>query len=150
VPARPSAPPRTSLLALASAILALVGAFTVLGTVAAVVAGVWALGAIARDRQRLTGAGFALFGIVAGLAFTALTLFALRTNELFGLGGYVRERAMASRVDTSGPLAVSGTDWTITRPSEKWGRVKGDRSDDPAVWHLQSQRDLVLMNLSQH
>jgi hypothetical protein len=150
VPASPSAPPRTSGLALASTILALVGAFTVLGTVAAVVVGVLALSAIARDRQRLTGTGFALFGIVAGIAFTALTLFALGTNELFGLGGYVRERAMAGRVDTSGPLAVSGTDWTITRPSEKWGRVQGDRSDDPAVWDLQASRDLLLMNLAQH
>src|SRR5262249_51230227 len=48
VPARASAPPRTSLLALASAILALVGAFTVLGTVAAVVLGGLALAEIGR------------------------------------------------------------------------------------------------------
>src|SRR5262249_27503533 len=145
VPARADPPPRTSLLALASAVLALVGAFTVLGTIAAAVLGGLALAEISRDRRRHTGAAFALFGIVAGVGFTVLTIFALLRSELPVLG-WVRERTLAARVDTGGPLPVPGTGYTITRPSERWGKVKDNRSDDAAVWDLQANRDLVLMN----
>src|SRR5262245_30616347 len=70
VPARPT-PPRTNLLALASVVLCLLGAFTILGTLAAAVLGVLAIVQINRDREHLTGTGFALFGIIGGLGFTA-------------------------------------------------------------------------------
>src|SRR4051812_32084289 len=80
----PASARRTSDWALASMVLALVGAFTVLGTVAAVLCGVVGLIRIGRDRDRVAGAGFALFGIVAGVIFTALTVFALVSGDLFG------------------------------------------------------------------
>src|SRR5262245_34612351 len=76
---------RTSGLAIASVALALMGAFTVVGTVVAVLLGLAALVAIARRRDRLAGAGFAVLGIVLGVAFTGLTLFAFSTQELFGV-----------------------------------------------------------------
>ena len=150
-PARASAPPRTSGLALASVVLALVGAFTVVGTTAAVVLGSIALVRIRRHRDRLAGAGFAVFGVVAGLAFTTLTLFALSKDELFGLGGWVRERTMAGQVDTTGPLQINTSDGaSITRPSEKWGRVRSGQGEDPAVGGLQQDRDLLLLNVSRY
>src|ERR1700680_726121 len=65
-------PLRTSTLALASVVCALVGAFTLVGTVAAVVLGVVAVVGILRQRDRLAGLGFAVFGIVAGVLFTGL------------------------------------------------------------------------------
>src|SRR5262245_8798641 len=117
VPAQGAAPPRTSLYALASAVLALIGAFTVVGTAAAVVLGVAALVSIARHRPRLTGVGFAAFGIGAGAVFTALTLFALGRGELFGFGDALRERTMADQVDLTGPLEVRGRGFALTRPS---------------------------------
>jgi hypothetical protein len=150
-PGRGSAPPRTSGLALASVVLALVGAFTVVGTLAAVCFGLAALVRIRRHRDRLAGAGFAVFGVVAGLTFTALTLFALSRNELFGLGGWLREHTMAGQVDTTGPLTVDVPGGaSITRPSEKWGRVARGQGDDPAVGHLQTDRDLLLLNVSRY
>src|SRR2546430_889492 len=66
---RPPRPPpqlRTSGFALASVVLALVGAFTVVGTALAAVLGVVALISIARRRDRLSGAGYAVLGIVLG------------------------------------------------------------------------------------
>jgi hypothetical protein len=143
--------PRTSHYALASAALALAGAFTVVGTLAAVGLGITALVRIARHRDRLTGFGFATFGIVAGLLLTGLTLLSLSTAELFGVGGWLRQRTMAERVDTSGPLEIDlGKGWSITRPSEHWGRVRGDRSDDPAVHPLQKDRELLLLHLQRN
>jgi hypothetical protein len=147
-------PVRSSGYALGSVVLALVGAFTVVGTLAAVVLGVLALGQIARNRERLTGFGFATFGIVLGVVFTVLTIFALSRSELFGLGAWMREKTMAGQIDRSGPLTVDvrkgGQACTITRPSEQWGRVAQDRSEEPAVHPLQKERDLLLMHVQRH
>src|SRR5260370_4798880 len=67
---------RTSGLALASLILALVGAFTVVGTIVAVVLGGLALRQIARQPDKLSGRRFALAGMGAGALLTAVSLFA--------------------------------------------------------------------------
>src|SRR5579872_4982561 len=67
-PALQALPVQTSALAIASAVLALAGAFTVVGTLAAVGLGIAALVSIARHRDRLAGSGLALFGILAGAA----------------------------------------------------------------------------------
>ena len=75
---------RTSGFALASFLLAVVGAFTVVGTIAAVVLGLIAVVRILRDRERIAGLGFAGFGVGLGLAFTAITLWAISNGELFG------------------------------------------------------------------
>ncbi len=89
-PALDRPPQVTSGWALASVVLALVGAFTVLGTVLAAVLGFYALLHIARNRQRVSGAGLAVFGICLGVLFTGLTVFALTTSDLFGLESLVR------------------------------------------------------------
>src|SRR5690242_4976461 len=74
----PLRPPRlrTSGFALGSVVLALVGAFTGVGTAVAAVLGVMALVSIARHRDRLGGAGYAVLGIVLGTGLTVVTLFA--------------------------------------------------------------------------
>jgi hypothetical protein len=151
-PAAGRQPPRTSGYALASVVLALTGAFTVVGTVAAVVLGGLALTSIARSRGRLSGAGFAVFGIVAGTVFTFLTVLALSRNEIFGLDGWVRERTLAGQVDTSGPLEVDRRDqgYTIARPSERWGRVRGNATDEPALGEVQRDLDLLLLNVRRY
>src|SRR5262249_37714737 len=137
VPAR-AAPPQTSLLALASVVLCLLGAFTILGTLAAAVLGSIAIVHINRDREKLTGTGFALFGILGGLGFTALTVFALTRGEIFGLDSWMRRQGLMGQVDTSGPMEIATSDGTLTirRPSEKWGRIHANQTDDPAVGDL--------------
>jgi hypothetical protein len=151
VPARHKVAPRTSAWALASVVVALVGAFTP-ATLVAVGLGLAALASIARNRGRVTGTGFAVFGIVLGLGFAALTGFALSTGELFGLGGWVRERTLAQQVDTGGPLEVveAREGFAITRPSEKWGRVPGGRLDDVVVAGLQKDLALLLVQPSRY
>jgi hypothetical protein len=81
-----------------------------------------------------------------GLSFAALTGLALSTHELFGLGGWLRQRTLAQQIDTSGPLEISepAEGFTITRPSERWGQVPG-RLDDVFVGSLQKDRTLVLV-----
>jgi hypothetical protein len=96
--------------------------FTVVGTVLAVILGVIALVAIARHRDRVTGAGFAVFGIVWGLIFTGITLLALSRGEIFGTY-WIRQQILAGEVDHSGPLEFTSEDdgFAITRPSARWG-----------------------------
>src|SRR5690349_7523019 len=66
---------RTSGLALTSLILALAGAFTVIGTMVAAVLGFVALRHIRRQPELLTGRRYALGGMAAGIALTAFSLF---------------------------------------------------------------------------
>src|SRR5947209_3446724 len=80
---------RTSGFALASLALALVGAFTVVGTLLAVLFGVLALTNIKKRPEELAGRNYALSGIVLGSALTLLTVFALSSLELFGLSNLV-------------------------------------------------------------
>jgi hypothetical protein len=151
-PALERQPRITSGWALASVVLALVGAFTVIGTLAAIVTGFVALVHVSRNRQRVTGTGFAICGIALGILLTGLTVFAFSANELFGLGGWLRERTSTQEIDTSGPLEIvlGAKGFAITRPTEKWGQVKNNQSDDPLVAGLQSDCDLLLMQVARN
>jgi hypothetical protein len=145
-PAAARLPRVTSAWALASVLLALIGAFTIVGTIVAVLLGVVALVSIARHRHRVTGAGFAVFGICMGALFTVLTLAALKADDIFGLESWLREQTLAAKIDTSGPPeVVQGIKgFAITRPSENWGQVPDKDSGDPAVGRFQNDLDLLL------
>lgn len=151
-PAAARLPRVTSAWALASLLLALIGAFTVLGTVVAVLLGIIALVSIARHRDRVTGAAFAIFGICLGVLFTVLTVVALNAGDLFGLETWMRERTLAQKIDTSGPMEVvqAFEGFAITRPTEKWGQVQDQDSGDPAVGDFQNGLDLLLAQLARH
>ncbi len=152
VPAQVVIPPRTSGLALASLVLALVGAFTVIGTLAAIAVGLAAFVHVARNRGRFKGFALASAGIVCGLLFTALALFGFFSGDLFGLGAKMRELSLASLEDASASpdddLAHRGC--SLKRPSELWRKVRNNRSEEPAVADLQLTRDLVLLNARRH
>jgi len=150
-PSLAQTPRRTSVLALASVVLALVGAFTIIGTAAATLLGLAALVAIARHRQQLAGAGLAIFGIITGVVFTALTVFAVWTGDLFGLGGRINEGRFKDQVDFSGPLEIIRPDrgFAITRPSNRWGQAFSGTVDDPLQQPLANHPDLLLVQVSQ-
>ncbi len=152
VPAPGGAPPRTSLLALTSAILALVGAFTVVGSALAAVLGLAALARIARHRGRVAGAGLATFGLVAGAALTGLTLFALSTGELFTPGSLALQGRLGDDVDATGPMEVVAArkGFSLTRPGPKWGKARHDRLDDPVAEQLLDEPDLLLIHPSRY
>src|SRR5437870_8377341 len=105
-PALDRVPARTSGLALASAILALIGAFTILFTILAVLLGACALLSIRRHRDRLAGSGYAAFGIVAGIVFTGLSVFLYSNFEVLPLDGYLEAGLYADGVDYSSDREV--------------------------------------------
>jgi hypothetical protein len=123
---------RTSGLALASIVLALVGAFTIVGTVAAIVVGILALVQMIGCTDRVAGRGYALAGILIGAFMTAGTLFAVTSIELFGLTSMMSEAYWQGKLDFSGPMEIVRTreGFAITRPSAKWGLLKQHGSDD--------------------
>jgi hypothetical protein len=126
VPGAEHGPRTTSGLAITSLVLALAGAFTVLGTLVAVVLGGLALLAIKRQSDRLAGRGFAIAGIVLGLVLTGLSLFAYLSVELFGLDSLLNQSQWAGKLDFDGPLEVvrPSDGFAITRPSRDWGVLK--------------------------
>jgi hypothetical protein len=145
VPRSGRGPLRTSGYAIASVVFALVLACTGVGTILAVLLGLIALVSIARNRSRLTGEGYALFGVVAGLAFTGLFFLVIVKAELFGVDEQIRERVMGSQVDRSGPLEVvrPRDGFAITRPSPRWGVAHG-----PLAQRLLPDGSLLLVNVA--
>jgi hypothetical protein len=143
---------RTSAFALASLVLALVGAFTLVGTLAAIACGLIAVATILRDRERLAGLGFALAGIALGFLFTGLTAFALFGPETFAIGDWRRERIMAETVDLSGPMEVGAKGWTITRPDGKWGVARGGQVGDSVadLFLSKGSPDVALVQVRRH
>jgi hypothetical protein len=110
---------------LASVLLGVTLTFTVVGTILAVILGCVGLVSIARNRDRVTGAGYAVFGIAWGLIFTGVTLMALTRGELFGLD-QLRQQILGGEVDLTGPMEVirEKDGFAITRPGSRWGVAK--------------------------
>jgi hypothetical protein len=146
-PAAARTPRRTSGFAIASFVLALVGAFTVVGTLLAVVLGAFALVDLRRRPGQVAGRGYAIAGIVLGVALTGLSLFAYLSVELFGLDRLMREPQWAGKLDFGGPLEIvrSKEGYAITRPSEKWGRYRDPQLPQFANWLGEDW--LLLVNL---
>ncbi len=148
-PNRPE-PTLTSGYALASFLLALVGAFTLVGTVLAVACGVVALGQIRRSPDQVGGKRFAQAGIVLGTIFTLVTGLAFYTNEFLRVDGLLRT------LESAGTLAYPPGDevdiklsgvfdkpryGTIRRPSPAWGQLPNRDPDK------EKPDDLLLVNI---
>ena len=133
---------RTSGYALVSVVLALVGMFTVVLSALAIVLGFAGLVSISRHRDQVTGTGYAVFGILLGMIFTGLTLFAITREEIFD---QFRETVRASEADYSGPLEIVRPQegFAITRPSPRWGIAKKglDEEDEGG------NKGLILLNV---
>lgn len=133
----PPAPTRTSGLAVLSLLLALVGAFTVVGTLAAVACGAVAYRQITRKRVGVGGIRIAQAGMILGGAFTVLAVGAYVSRSLLGIDSLSRQYAWAGKLDFGLPLTVSkkrGDDRTylLDRPSTAWGsfREAGHKQGD--------------------
>jgi hypothetical protein len=146
-PALDRTPVRTSGLALTSVILALVGAFTVIFSLLAVLLGALALISVKRSCGQLAGAGYAIFGIVAGAIFTGLSLFLYINVELMPVDGYLEAGLYSSMIDYSGDREVQRKDrgYAITRPSAKWGVAKKG-----LMVQLGAEGELMLVNPHRH
>jgi hypothetical protein len=140
---------RTSGLALASLVLALVGAFTVVGTVAAIALGVVALRSIARHKDRLAGRNLARAGIVLGTILTAVSVAFYVKGDLFGLDGLLRQPEWAGRLDYSGPLELSSEfGFSLKRPTAQWGLYRPREERPGPAGAAPARRDeIALVNV---
>jgi hypothetical protein len=141
VPAAARARLRTSGYALASVVLALVGMFTIVFTAIAVLLGFIALVSVSRNRARVTGVGYAVFGIIVGLTFTGLTMFAVSREEIFDK---FREQVHAGEADYSGPMEIirAAEGFAITRPTARWGVARESFEDEDG-----GNKGLILANV---
>lgn len=148
-PARP--PERTSGWASASLVVALAGAFTVLGSLAAVALGALALKQIARSPEPLGGRRLAQAGMILGGAFTVVTLGLLWFAEYLPLRGVLRTIEWAGKLqypdDLTVPFSRGGEDFgerfTVKRPTRRWGKVSSDVYKNP---NAEVTDDMVLVN----
>jgi hypothetical protein len=120
---------RTSGFALTSLILAIVGAFTILATVAAVVFGLLALWHIRRYPRRITGERYAVAGIVLGGVFTLMSIFLYAAPHLMGIDFLLRKSQWLGRLHYPPELEInrSREGYTIKRPSTTWGVLRDEQ-----------------------
>jgi hypothetical protein len=141
---------QTSGFALASVVLALAGAFTVVGTLLAILFGFLALRDLARRPEEVAGRRYALTGIILGVVFTLLTVIALSPVGLHGLNHLMARAQWAGKLDYSGPEEiVLARRFAITRPSPAWGMLRSEREGEQNVEDLHIPEDLVLVNLDE-
>src|SRR6185312_9538440 len=108
----------------------------------------WAIAALALAIVGgLTPAG-GLAAVFIGLGGALLTGVLVMRPDVLPVAGWLRQRARAAQIDTTGALEVQsrGGEVTLTRPSTDWGRARKDRTDDAVLGELQTSADLLLVN----
>ncbi len=130
--AEPPAPPttRTSGLAVLSLLLALVGAFTIVGTLAALACGAIAYRQLSRKRGPVGGIRIAQTGMILGAVFTVLAVAAYGSRALLGLDSLARQYVWAGKLEYPVSLTISkkrfsdDRTYLLDRPSAAWGSLK--------------------------
>jgi hypothetical protein len=140
--------PRPGWLALTALALALLGGFTVVGSLAGAALGLAVLVQVRRHPDRLAGAGFALSAVLLGVGLTGVSLVLFRSRDLLPVGAWLRQRTMGPTEPVGSRIVSSRDDVCLLRlPSDDWLRVKGATSGDPAIEELQQKRDVLLVSL---
>ena len=147
-------------LAVTSLILAIAGAFTIVGSLAAIPVGLFAIRQIGRDPDKIGGLNIARAGIIAGGAFTFLTLIMLISGVTFGADSLLREWRHGGDVDYKTedgatfkiPNRNADRDLTIRRPSSAWGKMKNLKVDDDqlllALVSLRDDAHLLILQIT--
>jgi hypothetical protein len=140
------APRRTSLLALYSLVVAIVGAFTLVGSAAGALLALLAIARMNTGRVPRGGLGYVIAALVVAVVGAGATVGILYHPAASRLIGWQRRGGVAARSDTSGPPEVGSRDnaCVLTRPPG-WGRLRQDRGLDPSIDYLQANRDLILI-----
>ncbi|MCI0684170.1 MAG: hypothetical protein L0Y71_18835 [Gemmataceae bacterium] len=136
-PAPPPAQPATSTsgLAVLSLLLALIGAFTVVGTLAAIACGAVAYRRVTRRGSTVGGARLAQAGMILGAGFTVIAIAAYASAGLFGIDSVLRQYVWRGKLQYPESLTVTksrGFDdpYGIDRPAAAWGVVHGQTEND--------------------
>jgi hypothetical protein len=145
-------------LALTSLILAIVGAFTIVGSLAAIVVGYFAMRQIAREPDRFAGLNLARAGMIVGGVCTLMTLGLLFSSDAFGVDSLLREFRHASeleyKTESGGQFKIPmpgdhDHDFLIQRPSGAWGKLKakGEDTDLLTLVNLREDAHLVCVSM---
>src|SRR5262245_48041320 len=147
VPALQRSATHTSGLAIASLMLALVGAFTVVGTVAAVGLGALALRQIRKRPDEIAGRSLAQAGIILGSVLTLLSLAAYGLSDRLDVEALLYKRSLTGKLEFEKDLEVNRhrEGFVISRPSARWGVLHEPPTTDAPV---QPQGDLKLVTAS--
>lgn len=152
--------PRVSGPAITSLLVALVGAFTLVGAAAGIVLGRRARQRIERD-ERLTGLSYARAAQVVGVTGIVLTLAALLSPEVLQVDALWREFRWAKQLDYA-PLAVvppevtrsvPGGDraFTLEIPSRRWGvwqpKNPKEQSDHLILFDVRDDAQLAVQSV---
>lgn len=130
--AEPPPPPATSTsgLAILSLVLALIGAFTIVGTLAAMACGAIAHRRLSRKRGPVGGIRIAQAGMILGAVFTVLAVAAYALHNLIGLDSLARQYVWAGKLEFPASLTISkkrfsdDRTYVLDRPSHSWGSLK--------------------------
>jgi DNA-directed RNA polymerase subunit RPC12/RpoP len=131
----PPPPKRVSGLALSSLLLAIIGAFTVIGSLVAIALGAFAYRRIPKQ-PGVTGQSYAKAGMILGGIFTALALVAYNLGDLAGIDSLLRRYTWAGKLSFPSELAVVKSTTLrscfLRRPAPRWGVVELPPSAGPA------------------
>lgn len=153
VPAPPPPPvarpdQRTSMLAIFSVVVALAGAYTLIGGLIAAGLGFVALGQIERSEGKLAGRRLALAGLAVGLGFAALMGLLLVLRLPANVSGFLRAVEWAGRLDYS----RTSIDKLIPQTPRAWGKLSikasdADRRDDLLLYNPFEDSHFVMLKL---
>ena len=143
---------RVSGLAVLSLTLAMVGAFSIVGTLAAVAVGLFALREIAKRPHRFEGVGLARAGIITGAVMTFITLVMLISPTVLGLDLFLREFKYAGRVNWPKikQIEAAGINEPVTmdRPGERWESWGGYITQSNHTQNVLPD-DLIMVNVAE-
>ena len=142
-------------LAVTSLILALVGGFTIVGSLAAVAVGFLAIKQITREPDKIDGLTVARAGIITGGVLTFLTFVLLVSGTTLGVDSLLREFRFGTEVDykteDGGTFKITSRnadhDLTIKRPSSAWGRMKNVTAEEDLLTLVSLRDDAHLVCL---
>src|SRR5262249_23643902 len=137
---------RTSGFAITSLVLALVGAFTVVGTLAAIGFGTLALRQIRTRPDEIAGRSYALAGIALGAVLTLLSVGAYTFSDRLNLDALLYNRRLEGKLEFDPDqleIHRHREGYAITRPSKHWGVLREPSSSGAPV---PPEEDLKLVN----
>jgi hypothetical protein len=151
-------PLKTSGYALASVLLALIGAFTLIGPLLAMVCAWISLRHQARYPDQVGGKKYAHAGLILGGLFTLVSLAAFLSPEVLGVDGLFREIEWASKLDYPSELHfLKENKFSITRPNSSWGfyrhlgkNASPDRYDDLILVKPRQDAQVACLTIDLH
>ncbi len=149
---------RNSWFAIFAVVLAIISGFSVVGALAAIGCGWFALRQIRLHPEQVGGQKLAWAGIWLGAALGLLGLISFTAPEVLDLDGFFRHIEWSRKLDFRGGLKLSRetantAKFFITRPNGSWGAVAlagkdaSDNADDLILWQPWHDAQVACMTI---